>query len=809
MEEIFRLEQVYFTYPTEKNPAIRNISLQIHSGEFLVLCGDSGCGKTTLLKQLKPELAPHGRMSGRIMYHGKELAQVNPRESAAGIGYVGQNPEDGIVTDKVWHELAFGLESLGLDSQIIRKRVAEMSQFFGIQSWFHQSTDSLSGGQKQLLNLASVMVMKPDILLLDEPTSQMDPVAAAEFLTMLGRIHRELGTTILMTEHRLEEVLSYSTRMVMLESGAICLDSTPREIACRTEADSGRMSRVMPAPVRIWQALETAQTGCPLSVAEGRSWFEEYWKQREATVPVIQTDTKQNATVPCRNREVLVRVESLSFCYEKHGREILRNLSLDIAKGELLAIMGGNGSGKSTLLTLLAGMKLAQRGRIVYSDKEQPRPVLLPQNPQLLFSEETVQKELEDMLSGKQPEERKHIQRLVKLCRLEGLLLRHPYDLSGGEQQRLALAKVLMTRPQLLLMDEPTKGLDAGFKKIFAEILTELQAQGCTVVLVSHDVEFCAEYAERCVLMFDGQVVSDGEPKEFFSENHFYTTTTNRMVRQYLPKAITVADVLQICGGYEGEDTAHPGEAVTIEKKDEEPEPVRTDKLRTRVRKHPRFIWSAFLLIPVTIYVGMQVLDNQKYLFIALLVLLESMLPFFFSFEGKKPQASKLVLLSVLCAIGVAGRVVFSMLPQFKPVTAVTIIAGVVFGGEAGFLVGALTMLISNMLFGQGPWTAWQMAAMGVIGLLAGILFSGNKRPGTVWLCVYGFLAAVIIYGGIMNPASALMAGIPVDWDVLLLYWGSGLPLDVVHGVSTVLFLAVGASPLIKKLERAKVKFGL
>lgn len=889
MEEILRLEQFNFTYSMESEPVLRNISLHIDSGEFLVLCGGSGCGKTTLLKQLKPELAPHGRSSGEIFYHGKPISELNRREATAGIGYVGQNPEDGIVTDKVWHELAFGLESLGADSKLIRKRVAEMSQFFGIQSWFHQDTDCLSGGQKQLLNLASVMVMKPDVLLLDEPTSQMDPIAAAEFLTMLGRIHRELGTTILITEHRLEEVLSYGTRMLLMKEGEICLDALPREAARQLGEEQEMMFEAMPAPVRIWQALHNGQEICPLSVGEGRAWFDEYWRRRKNTEPVLTQTGKEEekkAEKPTagsgRRSAPLVRLQNLYFCYEKHGKEILRNLSLNIEEGELLAIMGGNGSGKSTLLSLLTETRKPQKGKIIYADKKQPQMVLLPQNPQLLFIEETVQKELEDMLSGKQPEEQEYMQSLVKLCRLEHVLHRHPYDLSGGEQQRLALAKVLMTRPQLLLMDEPTKGLDAGFKRIFAGILQELKRQGCTIVLVSHDVEFCAEYAERCVLMFDGQVVSDGTPDVFFAENHFYTTTTNRMVRRYLPKAITVQDVLSICeenknvrrddgeAGAEGErtgesserseaKTAGEGERAEASSERSEAETAgegergeessgqneakkagegkRTGESserseakkagegergeesreaetagegeKTKNRRHPIWIWSFFLLIPLTIYFGIRILDNQKYLFIALLVLLECILPFFLGFEERKPSASRMVLLSVLCAIGVAGRAAFAMLPQFKPVTAVTIIAGVVFGGEAGFLVGAVTMLVSNMLFGQGPWTPWQMAAMGLIGLLAGVCFAGKERPGILRLCIYGFMASVIIYGGIMNPASALMGGLAMNWSVLLTYWGSGLPLDVVHGISTVLFLAVGAVPLMKKLERAKVKFGL
>ena len=828
MEEILRIEQLNFTYSMESEPVLKNLSLSIGTGEFLVLCGGSGCGKTTLLKQLKPELAPYGTLKGQIYFHNHRLKELSPADTTR-IGYVGQNPEDGIVTDKVWHELAFGLESLGMKNEIIRKRVAEMSQFFGIQSWFHQDTDSLSGGQKQLLNLASVMVMQPDILLLDEPTSQMDPIAATEFLTILGRIHRELGTTIVLTEHRLEEVLGYCTRMLIMEAGAIRLDGSPADVAQQLGTEGAMLYEAMPAPVRLFRALD-GQGKCPLSVGEGRNWFDGYWEKHSSECIRIEDvwDTGKRKCAKGSGSGVeapaLIRLQNLYFRYEKQGREILQDLSLDIHRGELLAIMGGNGSGKTTLLSLLTGSRQAQKGKIRYPEKQAPRLVLLPQNPQLLFIEETVKKELEDMVDRRKPESVERMQALVRLCRLEGLLARHPYDISGGEQQRLALAKVLMTEPELLLMDEPTKGLDAGFKKLFAEILEDLKAGGCTIVMVSHDVEFCAEYADRCVLMFDGQLVADGTATEFFAENHFYTTTTNRMVRTHLPKAITVEDVLRAFDKKESDKEeaerkeSEQGETGKKESgqegtEEKESEQEGTKNTRSENRNHSiiagvgtKFL---FLLIPVTIYLGVHIFDNQKYLFIALLVLLECMIPFFIGFEGKKPPVSKVVLLSVLCAIGVAGRAAFAMLPQFKPVTAITIIAGAVFGGEAGFLVGAVTMLVSNMLFGQGPWTPWQMAAMGLVGMLAGVLFSRTTRPNVVLLCVYGFLAAVIIYGGIMNPASALMAGVPIDLSVLIAYWVSGFPLDLVHGVATILFLAVGALPLIKKLERAKLKFGL
>lgn len=874
--EIFQLEQLSFQYPTGKGQALENINLQIHTGEFILLCGTSGCGKTTLLRQLKPAIAPHGQQTGRILFHQKPLSELEPEEQAGKIGFVSQNPEDQIVTDKVWHELAFGLESLGIEQGIIRKRVAEMSHFFGIQEWFHKDTASLSGGQKQLLNLASVMVMQPEILLLDEPTSQLDPIAAADFLGMLERIHRELGTTILMTEHRLEEALTFGTRMLVMEKGRLILDGTPKEaIEEMGKQDMGLLA-AMPASVQVWHEVECNEIDfdkadrndypCPLTVQEGREWFDHY-REKRTLFPLPEEDRsvweKRSSGKP------VVELKEVYFRYERKEADVLKDLSLSAYPGELLAILGGNGSGKTTALSVISGGLKPQRGKITFP-LGQKRIIGMPQNPQLLFVEDTAQRELEEMLNSRkihvrrtkekqgtpkqsQEENQISLKRIIELCRLEEVLEQHPYDLSGGEQQRLALGKVLLAQPEILLLDEPTKGLDAEYKKQVADILHELTKQGITVIMVSHDVEFCAQYADRCMLFFDGQVAAMDLPKRFFSENHFYTTNANRMVRHCLPLAVTVEDVVLACCGKQDGKPKKEHKVDSFQSTDQDSntsldgarqeiiashnsipglEEIESQKgiteTKSIVRQEDKAKQEVFqthisalpirtrlgilislLAIPVTILAGVYFLQNERYLFIALLVLLECMLPFFLTFEGKKPSVRELVILSVLCAIGVAGRAVFSMLPNFKPVTAVAIITGVAFGGEAGFLVGALSILISNMLFGQGPWTPWQMLAMGLVGLFAGLLFSKREKGDILFLlCIYGFVAAVLLYGGIMNSSTAITAGVPLSWSAIGVYYLSGLPMDLIHGISTILFLLLGAKPMLKKLERVKRKFG-
>jgi energy-coupling factor transporter ATP-binding protein EcfA2/uncharacterized membrane protein len=867
-KKMLEISHLSFTYPGQPEPALNDVSFSLKAGEFVTLCGASGCGKTTLLCQMKTVLTPHGLRSGTIRLNGKELDGMDLRKQSACIGFVRQNPDSQIVTDKVWHELAFGLESLGTDPSEIRGRVAEMASFFGIQDWFHRDVAQLSGGQKQLLNLASVMVMQPSLLILDEPASQLDPIAAADFLAAVGRINRELGVTVLITEHRLEEVFPLSDRAVILEKGAVLCQGTPCEVGGFLRARHHAMFRAMPTPMRIWAAVPGAGETCPVTVREGRSWLTAF-----AAEHPLQNDSAGKEALP--EGEAVLELGGVWFRYGKEDPDVLRGLSLTVHRGELLAILGGNGTGKSTALTLMAGLNKPQRGTV----KRTGTAGLLPQNPQTLFLKKTVREDLADGLRDGDLSDAECTRRMtsaVSLCRLTELLDRHPYDLSGGEQQRAALAKLLVRQPEILLLDEPTKGLDAEFKEMLAAILSALCRRGVTIVMVSHDIEFCAEYASRCALLFDGTIVTEGTPHGFFSTNSFYTTAASRMAREMLPEAVTVSDVIAACGGTLPEPPKVPEADMPLPPPPENPE--ETQKKLPRWRRwlagaaglavlmvflqaggalHLPFLKSTgelygtligalgmlalaiggrektapasknlpkqplskrtaaaacliLLLIPLTILFGVFQLGDRKYYFISLLVLLECMIPFFLIFEGRKPKARELVLIAVLCALGVAGRAAFFMLPEFKPVMAIVILAGVGLGGETGFLVGAVTMLVSNMIFAQGPWTPWQMFAMGIIGFLAGVLFRpGGLRRTRLSLTVFGALAAVAIYGGIMNPASALMWTRGINGRILLTYYAAGLPVDLIQAAATGFFLWFFAHPMLEKLERVKIKYGL
>ena len=814
---LFTFRDVSFTYPQQERAAFEHISFQIEEGAFVVLCGPSGSGKTTLLKHFKPILTPHGARTGERLFRGRPLEELSDREQAAEIGYVFQSPDQQIVTDKVWHELAFGLESLGYDNASIRRRVVEIATFFGIQNWFYKDIAQLSGGQKQLLNLAAIMTMQPQVVILDEPTSQLDPVAASDFLGILEKLHRELGTTILLIEQRLEEALPMADQVVVMGTdGQLLCDGTPQEVGRKLREQGNRMFAAMPTAMRIWAGIGSDQS-CPVTVNEGRELVRAIAEQQEL-YQHDYTDEIEEQVRRSQQAPILLQGEELWFRYEQNREDVIKGLTLTLHQGEWLALLGGNGTGKTTALKVLSGIHKPYRGRIRCST----RIGYLPQNPQMLFVKKTVEADLREGLGITRKAEDERLEKVIRLCQLDRLRRQHPYDLSGGEQQRLGLAKVLLQEPEVLLLDEPTKGLDVEFKQELAEILKALLEQGIGILMVSHDVEFCAEHAGRCAMFFDGAIVAEDVPRRFFAGNSFYTTAANRIARSVLPQAILAEDVILACGGHcdggnreNHEDRESRGnyDDSVGEMPVKKEEPVdRSDGKQQKKQRLPDRTKAALgillVLLPLTLYMGMR---TGHYNIASILILLECMLPFFLVFEGRKPKPRELVVIAVLCAIGVAGRAAFFMLPQFKPVLALTIIAGVAMGSETGFLVGAVTMLISNMLFSQGPWTPWQMFAMGISGFLAGLLFrTGAIPPKRVLLSIYGGLTAIIIYGGIMNPAAALIwAGSSINWKMIVSYYVSGFPMDCVHAFATIVFLLIAAEPVIEKLERMKIKYGM
>lgn len=553
----FAVQDLSFTYPNRQDPALSHLSLSVEYGEFVLICGQTGCGKSTLLRNLKTVLTPYGKKEGEIMFYGRPIGMVEQREQASRIGYVLQDPDNQIVTDKVWHELAFGLESLGLDKRTIRMRVAEMASFFGIQSWYMRDVSQLSGGQKQVLNLASIMAMHPDVLILDEPTSQLDPIAAGDFLNTVRKINREIGTTVIMTEHRLEDVLPMADRVIVLDKGRKIADDRPEEIGRILSQLGHPMLAAMPTPMQVCESLRpmTGSGPCPVTVREGRNWLTDLFADKEVPILRVEDSSEVDSMQPS-----VIELSDVWFRYSREDVDVIKGLSLKVPSGKLLCIVGGNGTGKTTALSLIVGSLKPYRGTIQIKgqkmtkhfgkEKYNTQIVMLPQNPQTLFVEKTVRLDLHEMLEKtplSETEKAGRVHDMALKLEISDLLDCHPHDLSGGEQQRVAMAKVLLLEPEILLLDEPTKGLDSHYKEKLASIFQRLLEEGKTILIVSHDIEFCGKYGDLCAMFFDGGVLTTNTPNHFFSGNSFYTTAANRMSLHIFENAVTTRDVIDIC----------------------------------------------------------------------------------------------------------------------------------------------------------------------------------------------------------------------------------------------------------------------
>lgn len=520
-----KIENLSFQYSLSDGRSLHGIDLEINEGEYIVLCGKSGCGKTTLLSRLKPAIAPKGKQEGKIYFCGTDMNTVDFQTQSEKIGFVMQNPESQIVTDKVWHELAFGLENIGLQPADIRLRVAEMASYFGIDSWFDKEVNELSGGQKQILNLASVMAMRPDVLILDEPTSQLDPIAAERFLATVNKINKDLGVTVIITEHRLEEVFTCADRIVVMDNGKIIADASPESIGEKANELPRFVKLALPTAMRIFAATD-GKGRSPVCVRDGRQWLREQKIYKNEIKKAPKKFSEQNA----------VELKNISFRYEKDGKDILRSLNLKIPQGCIFALLGGNGAGKTTLSKLLLGIEKPYTGKIKVSGTL----AVLPQDAPSLFASRTVREELEEICGDSEK-----IEKIARTMQISHLLACHPFDISGGEQQRLAVAKVLLCERDIYFFDEPTKGMDAEFKVIFADILSTLKSQNKTVVLISHDIEFCARNVELCAMLFDGNISAVNQTDEFFDGNRFYTTAANKISKGCINGAITDEDVIE------------------------------------------------------------------------------------------------------------------------------------------------------------------------------------------------------------------------------------------------------------------------
>lgn len=602
MDNIIQIRDLTFAYAAGDEPVLSDINIDISSGEFVIIMGSSGSGKTTLLKMLKRNMIPAGRYSGRVYIYGKEADKLTDRENAAGIGYVSQDPDNQIVTDKVWHELAFGLENLGMDNVTIRKKVAEMSEYFGITGWYDREVSKLSGGQKQILNLASVMIMQPGILLLDEPTANLDPLAAIRFLDVVKRINQELGVTVVMVEHNLEHIYADADRIIAIDKGRVAANSSPKKAAADIIAAGSFLIEGLPVASRLYAGYNKKNGNSvvsynnvnidsnnkdnhilsdeiPLTVKEGRRWYVNYKKvygkditkdkdkinnfagksiinDKVIKKDVLEEDNitgnknkKRIGFIKKNNLEnkssrkntdnienTVCQLKNVSYSYNKKLPYIIDGVDVSFKEGRITAILGGNGAGKSTLLKLIAGIIEPVRGKII-SNK---RIIMLPQDPKAVFTEVSVEEELAEVLMDKgngiynnmpMEDKREIVEQIIEEFGLNDIRKNNPYDISGGQQEKLAIAKVLLLKPEVLLLDEPTNGLDPYFKKTLGKLLKKINAGGVTIIIVSHDLEFVDSFCDDVIMLFDRKVAAQDSTHKFLRDNMFYTTNYYRIIK--------------------------------------------------------------------------------------------------------------------------------------------------------------------------------------------------------------------------------------------------------------------------------------
>lgn len=581
--------------------SLDSINLEIDYGDFVLLCGPSGCGKTTLLTNLKKELMPAGRRSGEIKFNGTRIQDLDDLSSACDIGYLFQNPDSQIVTDTVIQEIAFPLENIGLPTEEIRNRISEIIAFFGINDILHKNVNELSGGQKQLVNLCSLLVLRPEVLLLDEPMSQLDPIASYEFLSIVRRLNEEFSITVVMSEHKADSIFPFIDKAVFLKKGKIEFVDNAHNI-CSEVIDDEIFENYLPVVTKIYNSLSVKypsliKLNTPLSIREGRRCLNTIHDDLiKISDGVINSDNSSSTNTHhtskkyhseeksgildkisfSRNKDALIRMKGIYFAYEKENL-ILKNVDFDLNDGDFVSLIGGNGVGKSTFLQLLVGILKPIKGKVKY--RKGVRLAYVHQNPMIHFSKDNVREEFlesiieSNLLDGSDVDFSKEIyENLLKLSKEEfiesdvlnslkfdsigfkfkdlieffgisELIDKHPYDCSGGEQQKIVIVKALLQNTDVLVLDEPTKGLDPISSKALAEILNSLRDNGLTILMTSHDLDFVANNCKRCLMLFDKDIQIDDDPKIIFAENNFYTTFVNRMVKDYVPEIVTLDDL--------------------------------------------------------------------------------------------------------------------------------------------------------------------------------------------------------------------------------------------------------------------------
>lgn len=542
---IINCENLTFTYGGAENAVLNNINLQLQAGKFYLICGKSGSGKSTLLYLMKKQLIPNGKIQGKVLYNGELVQNLDERVAASEVGFVMQDIEGQIVTEKVWSELAFGLGNLGYDDKYISSRIAEVAEYFGISKWFNKSTAELSGGNKQILSLASVIATSPKVLLLDEPTSMLDPIARKNFINLLARVNKELGITIVVVEHNMQEMFDLADEVIVMDNGTIALVEEPYDLPQKLVKKDYSAYVGLPEILQIFAELGGCVTA-PKNIAEGAKWLKENFANNVNDFEELQ-DNPAKIEAKIKNKPIL-QMKDGYFRYERRGEDILKGVDFSLNEGEIVCIVGGNGSGKSTFINALTGAIKLYSGKVKIAKKQNNNKYKISaifQNPKSLFVEQTVSDEL-FLMAKLLDVEKEKVQKVIDNFDLQGILNNHPYDISGGEVQKLALAKMFLTEPDIIILDEPTQGVDIAVKNYLLHELECFKAQGKSVIIVTHDLQFAAQVADRVGIFFDGKIFSLQKTGVFFANNNFYTTASSLITKDFYKNAYTPKRVVAL-----------------------------------------------------------------------------------------------------------------------------------------------------------------------------------------------------------------------------------------------------------------------
>ena len=515
---------------------LSDINFSLDKGDFCLVVGKTGCGKTTLLKLLKKEITPSGELKGLVKIDGFDLKDYDSSK----IVYMFQNPSRQIVSDKVYHEIAFGLEARGLEKGVIETKLAEIVNYLDINDLLEKHTMKLSGGEAQLVSLASLLVLDPEVILLDEASSQLDPLTRKKFLEILKRINQDFGITIILVEHNLEDVLEFTDKIIVLDKGKMIYFGLKEE-AINFLASNKQYFAFLPKTLQISKYLDL---GSLLHLKD----------VKEALKNKYKNEINFSYETKVFEKEI-IKAEDLYYRYSKKEKDVLEKLSLTVYDNEILGLVGGNGVGKTTLLKNLAGIRSFYSGKIEIENKNIRKYkgntlyknliAYLPQDPLTLFLKRTVGEDLEYYVKSLDLDKALLEKLLVKFD-LKPLLEMSPYDLSGGELQKAAFTKILLSKPKILFLDEPTKGMDFSLREELKEILMDLKAKGATIIIATHDLEFIASVADRVGIMFNGKVLSLTDSHSFFSNSNFYTTVASLASRDLYDKVITVPELVEI-----------------------------------------------------------------------------------------------------------------------------------------------------------------------------------------------------------------------------------------------------------------------